>query len=390
MTATPPTNSGADSADAAALSVQEQLDLLLTQIETAEPGTIEPALLPKGFASPRTSATPTPKAPAVDPAQELTQALASFEEALDTEQVDEPATASTARNDSESSMLAALNAALQDLQPSAKAATAKPVSALPAVSAEAPPASCESEQANVPKQRSMEEQLQDEINALLSAPIAASAGKPAQKQAEPEMQRAVDTGVGQEAISASQTQAKPEPSLEDQLANEIQSLLESAPQESSAAKSAQPSIDELDRMLAQEIDEDEELAGDFESVHAITAGIDTRATDRKEQLDLHAATAQEVADELDTQPEDLALARTKKDAQPATKTRRDASAYDDEPATWGDRLALAGELLLRLCFVINWPARRFLSYEWRSNLGYIALIHLFVGVGLWCYLIIYG
>ncbi|MGB0767634.1 MAG: hypothetical protein ACPGYV_07970, partial [Phycisphaeraceae bacterium] len=171
------------------------------------------------------------------------------------------------------------------------------------------------------------------------------------------------------------------------------------------------SIDELDQLLASEIDADDELAGDFHTVDAITAGIvPSPPTPSDAAADPHAATARDVANELDTQPEDFDLegsfepvgagASTNQDKEDpfaalaaiAETAEENERVYQEqlprEPIDWAGKLEQAKQTLLQLCYLVNWPARRFLTTEWRANLGYIALLNLFFGVGVWIYLII--
>lgn len=432
MTESPPTQSDAEQADDAALSVQEQLDQLLTQIETEEPGTIDQAALPKGFQSqaPEKQASPAAQAPS-DP---FADAMASFEEALDTdptandddiasqterdrEQTDDPSTvtaeapepptqADAPVNDSEADMLAALNAALQDLNPDTGQNPIESVANDTAAQAPADP----------PAQPSMETKLQDEINALLAAPIVAepeveqesetqAPATPASETNAEATDAAADVETDGDAASTAQTPPSAELSTQDQIANEIQSLLDTEPAAAPASTDAaadapgdaDPSMDELDRMLADEIDEDDELAGDFESVESITAGIDTGQPDPADSVDEHAASARDVAAELDSQPEDTATTKQDEDpfaaiAEIAGKAERNAEEHDRQQArpsrTWAERFAITKRFVLGTCYRINWPARRFLSYEWRETLGYISLTVAFSAVAIWIYVIV--
>ena len=189
----------------------------------------------------------------------------------------------------------------------------------------------------------------------------------------------------------------------------IESLLSADTQQSTAQAQAQaessaddaPSIDELDQLLAEEIDGDEELAGDYQSVEAITAGIDTGSAEHPE--DEHAASAHDVAAELDDQPEDLAMAGKPDDAgdldvdldavaasKPAMAVVKEQPGEEaDGPRRRGLDLSAMRDRLLRVCYTLNWPARRFLSPENRANLGYIALLNLFGAVAIWLYLILF-
>lgn len=403
MTPSPPThpgNANAGSPDDAALSVQEQLDRLLSQIETQEPGTLDPGVLPAGFISPAGGAkTNAAKDPGVDPG--VDQAIAAFEEALDAppesvleqdppedrspEPEPEPAAEPAAAvNSAEQDMLAALNAALKDLT-----ADNEP---------EAEPAAQDEPVAAPAPAKTMEQQLQDEINALLNAPAQAEPeAEPTDEPAEEPVDEPPPVAAVAPAASALVAdEQEPEPSTQDQIASEIQNLLDANPEpdEDHAEPDADdPSIDELDRMLAEEIDEDGELVGDFQSVEAITAGIKTPQDDRP-TIDEHAATARDVAAELDSQPEDRldveppAPQRASATEQAPQNTEQTESIEESTKRGWRDWLAAGRAALLSACFAVNWPARRFLSTEWRANLGYVALLNLFLGLALCLYLII--
>jgi hypothetical protein len=441
MTKSPPSQPGADSADDAARSVQAQLDQLLAQIETEEPGTVDAEALPAGFEPPhaaKPAGDPAPSSPAEATNNNLAQAMESFEQALDTADAsaDPPAEPepTAADNDGEADMLAELNSALQDLNPgktdepepepepesAENNAETDMLAALNAAledlkpSGSAAPTSSEDDESEAnpepgpepapePAKPFEESSLQDEISALLNAPpqTEAQAQSPA-----PEAERAAD--------------AEDRSSTEDQIAAEIETLLDDeAPpptrNETNAEAPAQTppespadadgSIDGLDQLLAEEIDEDEELAGDFQSVQDITAGIDTGQDEQLVQDD-HAATARDVADELDNQPEDQAPGDASKADHDAAQdndeqdsdaildkiaeaAQKNADAPNREQARQRrrDLINRAKETALQACFLLNWPARRFLTHEWRANLGYVALLNLFFGVALWLYLI---
>ncbi len=379
MTESPPTNpadANEETPDDAARSVQEQLDHLLTQIETEEPGTLDPAVLPADF-KPQAAEDPPPATDEAADAAEAAEALADFEAALGTEPEAsapaEPAPAEPAppADDAEAQMLAEINAALNALNPDAEPASDATPPAEAADPADAP---------------GMEAQLADEINALLNAP---------KEQVAEAADGNAPAGPTEDAPTGDGTEA----SLEDQLANEIQGLLDATPEagteqaEPAPSADGDPSIDELDRILAEEIDEDDELAGDFESVEAITAGIDTGEAEAPPEADEHAASASDVANELDSQPEDLAEQSPEPEGEPETVAAgaaRDRDGYEEEELVgWRVRLDAAKEGLLRACFAINWPARRFLSAENRANLGYIALLNLFGAAAVWIYLILF-
>lgn len=386
MTDSPPTNPDTGSADQAALSVKEQLDRLLAQIESEEPGTIDPAALPEGFNKGRQADGVQASQSASD--EELADAAASFEAALDTSQeLDEPPAEAPApalaepapaaatepeadeADSEETDMLAALNAALQDLNPGSDAANEAEPEVETKTQDQAPP----TQPADTPEsEQDTEKRLQDEINAVLTAT----------PDAEPsDADQPGDGGADQ-----------------DQIVADIQHLLESEsepgaddPDQPTEADADDPSIDELDRMLANEIAEDEELAGDFQSVEDLTAGIKTPERDAVEAADEHAASARDVAAELDNQPEEAPLGNDEARDPPAALAQIADTAQQNHvahEASWPRRLARAGERALRVCHAINWPARRFLNYEWRETLGYVSLTVAFSAVAVWLYLIL--
>ena len=436
MTQNPPTqpDQASSASDASELSIQEQIDKLLMEIETEEPGTIDQDHLPASFKAEQTQPpTPTPapateaqdaapgeSATAGDPNQDVVaQAMQAFEHALDGDgNTDAPAAGEAAAPEPAATepeaapepaaagehddLLASLNAALQDMNPK-PAADAAPAAAAPETTAQAEPASAVAADApaDAPAEKSTESVLQDEINDLLNAPIA--------PEAEPEPEPEAEVAAEAAAAPDLEAEAKPEPepveaapaSTQDQLANEIQNLLNSdAATDAQATDATDESpdasgIEDLDKMLADEIDADDELAGDFHSVDDVTAGIDTGPDSAGD--DEHAATARDVAAELDNQPEDHLAPEPDIDpfaaiAEIASTAEKNEKAYVQDIArnkpSWRQRLEVAKQHLLKACFVINWPARRFLTTEWRANLGYIALLQLFFVVAIWLYVFI--
>ncbi|MEM9021645.1 MAG: hypothetical protein AAGC44_13870, partial [Planctomycetota bacterium] len=198
-------------------------------------------------------------------------------------------------------------------------------------------------------------------------------------------------------ITAQETAAE-EPSTEDQIVAEIEDLLGTEAEaqadaadeaEAEATSPGDPTIAEIDQLLAAEAEQDEELVGDFQSVDDVAAGIeptgpaqklsDARATETAE------GSADAISAELDSQPED----------SPDTFTPK-PEAEREEPAEsrldlWRARLmGIPWRLIARrteqtaltLCGIINWPARRLLAPEWRSYVGYIAVLNVFVGLAL--------
>lgn len=388
MSDSPPTTTEEVEAPEPELSIEQQIDKLLVQIEEAEPGTIDPEVLPSEYRQQQEEEAQA-AAEAASPGDELSplqeaiqeEAAAPAEQTAATPETEAPTDGTGEQPD----MMAALSSALQGLGQSPESTEAGGTQS-PEPTAQVP--------ADEP---SSEQQLQDEINALLQSPPEASA--PPAETPEP----------AEPATAA-------ELSEEDQIAQEIEGLLnaEAQPPADTPPAKDDPSIDDLDQMLAEEIDADDELAGDFQSVQDITGGIQTDEPEPAPAEDVHAATASDVAAELDSQPEDQPTP-----APAAAPTYADAGADDDDPLAmlsqlaetaeknevvyqkqqgsllnrlnlplWVDRFYLAKDRLLRACFVINWPARRFLTSESRANLGYIALLNLFGAAAVWIYLIV--
>lgn len=388
----PPGKPGEASQSAPRLSLEQRLDDLLSRIETAEPGTVDVSMLPKSFrdlAGQKASSQPPAAKPS--PASPSAAATKAADQPLP-KKAKQPVEPTAEQAD----MLAALNSALQG------------IGSKPAPKAPAPPA----EAAKVDRGLSMEEKLQREIAALMSGaqPTAAKPPPPA-----PSDDDDLDALLGSfespenlvpqtSGVSASQMSA-----TEDQIALEIEGLLNAGQTKAAAPQGS--AIDELDKMLAQEIDSDDELAGDFHTVQDITAGIKVQSQESFVVDDEHAATARDVAAELDSQPESLAAMATK----PVKRPQAVEIEEDEDPfailnqiseiaeknekehqqrirmqmPNWARWLELGKTHLLNACYAINWPARHFLSSEWRANLGYIALLNLFFGVGLWIVLILF-
>lgn len=424
-TPTPQSDASANASGASEPSIEQQLDALLVAIEQQEPGTVEPDKLPDAFraaqkkeqAQGKPDPQPQPEPEASPPAaDDLAQTVSAFEQAIQPEAEDDPPQADantqaeqaeqTAQADApmpdpfaeaeaeaasgtntaeEQDMLAALNAALKDLEPDETAKFGPPKQPPPPMP-EPEPAQQATEPEAAPKATPAHEPSEDltaEINALLNAPAPPAA--PA--ASEPD-----------------------DASTQDKIAEQIEDLLNSDQAPDDQDQTA--SIDDIDQMLAEEIDLDDELAGDFHSVQDITAGIKVKDGDAEPKPtaedDEHAASARDVAAELDSQPEDqpapaedpfaalAAIAETAEKNQAQHEQQLARAAFLDRLPRW---LAWLGRIdaqmieaarlrLLRFCFVLNWPARRFLTTEWRANLGYLALIHLFIGVAMWLYLIV--
>ena len=327
---TPPPQPGEGNPGPADKPIDKQVDDLLNKIEEADPGAIDPEMLEGSFMAPA----------------EAVQAEADEIDAL-------------------------LNA------PPAEAAAITPEPAPTASGAE-----------STEPALSMEEQLQQEISALMEAEPQAEADAAGATEAFAEIDDIEGSFEGPQA----QATAGPTTSTEDQIAMEIEGLLNTGPAEPASNTADETAIDELDKMLAQEIDEDDDLAGDFQSVEDLTAGIQVGDTSGPTDDDEHAATARDVAAELDSQPEDAPPLPQPEPAMAAVEPGEDPFAVLAEIAETAEkneeehqrRVAMEmpdwqrwfntfKEQSLNICFAINWPARRFLNNEWRATLGLISL-----------------
>ncbi|MEM9345082.1 MAG: hypothetical protein AAGB26_00565 [Planctomycetota bacterium] len=371
---TPPNQPGDAEQGKAKPSIQKQLDRLLVEIEEVEPGTIEPSALPRSYQAKPAEAKP--EAPVSAATAETTEPEI---DALLNSPPDDTAPTDE-KTPEQTEMLAALNTALAGLGDEPAEEKTEP--------AHKPEAAAEAE--NV---LSMEDRLQQEINALIDSDPQTD---PATEQDIAVAEAGIATAVETEAASTS---------TQDQIAMEIEGLLNAEQGTATRPEDApaEAAIDELDKMLAQEIDEDDELAGDFHSVEDVTAGIQVESNEHLALDDEHAATARDVADELDTQPEDLP-AMSAAQSEPAEdpfavlaelaetneeKEKEHQARIRMQTPNWSRWLETGRERMLNACFVINWPARRFLNTEWRANLGYIALLNLFFGVGFWIVMILF-
>ncbi|MEO0476581.1 MAG: hypothetical protein AAF085_11525 [Planctomycetota bacterium] len=372
--------------------IEKQLDALLSKIDAAEPGTLDPDVLPAS-AQP---ATPAPQANAEAPdADAEIQAMLNAPEAGSSPEPEIDALLNEPPTEAEIDAL--LNA------PPAESAISEPTPAEPTSAEEPMPAEqaqmlsamndalqgvADEPPAQEPSQElSIEEQLQQEIAALMD-------GEHADTEAETQaMAGGVDLAAS--VVDEGSTEQAQAASTEDQIAMEIEGLLEVDQTTATAtAETPEAAIDQLDQMLAQEIDEDDELAGDFQTVEELTAGIQVDDPGQLAADDEHAATARDVAAELDSQPEDMppapqAVPEPVAAAVEAPSKPEDNELFDSEPTDWLGKLEAGKAKLLNACYLINWPARRFLTAEWRANLGYIALLNLFFGVGLWIVLILF-
>lgn len=243
--------------------------------------------------------------------------------------------------------------------------------------------------------------LEDEIAALFAEQpvdaelesVAAQFSERDQQQAEIEKQMFARPQAQPKAEAPAETaEAAEEPSTEDLIAAEIEGLLNSeadAPDVVDPSETGEdPSIAEIDQLLASQAEQEEELVGDFQSVDDVAAGIVPQGPGQKlSEVVPSEGSADTIAAELDSQPEN----------QPDTFKPKPAAERADEP----QKHAAAGHLRDRLvaipwraigrqiewvalwvCGLINWPVRRLLAPEWRSYVGYIAVLNVFVGLAL--------
>lgn len=148
----------------------------------------------------------------------------------------------------------------------------------------------------------------------------------------------------------------------------------------SAADVPDPTIDQIDQMLAMEAEDDDDLIGEFFSSDDVISGI-TPGTGEAYLASDEAESEKETANKPSpaTQPEPAATATpTPEEAAPGKRLNID----------WRRVLAVADRLSLRLCWLLNWPARRYLSSEWRATLGYLALLQVGGAAAVWLLLVI--
>lgn len=209
-----------------------------------------------------------------------------------------------------------------------------------------------------------------------------------------------DSAELDEAIDAAQASDTDEPvsGLEDDITAEINSLLAAEAAEAQAASEIEaealadtqppqdteqalpagedPTIDQIDQMLAEGVEDDDQIDGGFFSADDVAAD---NLRSGGEPLP------------ADTQPvqDDPAHTVTPGEGD-------DTRTADDDPLTLLQQLVeylrpalrFLGRLTLECCWLINWPARKFLSMEWRSTLGYIALLQAVGALVVWLYLVV--
>lgn len=358
---TPPEQPGDAKANKTKASLQKHLDELLLEIETVEPGAVDPASLPQQAK------------PAVPPSSAV-EATPSADAEIDS-LLNAPPTVTHPEPNADVEIEALLNA-----PPADEVVTPAPL---------------------VESAEAIEDKLQEEITALIDAEPQDAETPPTQAAVQTTGDVEYDEFDGLEGsfespeslavpIQTPRSSFEPTTTTQDLIAQEIEGLLNTETDEPATAAAADTAIDELDKMLAQEIDTDDDLAGDFQSVEDLTAGIQVPDAVHSATDDEHAATARDVAAELDSQPEDLPdasfepVAAIESDEDPfavldqlaatAEKNEQEhqqrAARQAPDYAHW---LEIAREKLLSTCYLINWPARRFLNNEWRATLGLISL-----------------
>lgn len=369
---TPPSQPGEGKAQD---PIYDQIDELLAKIEAGEPITLNETDLPTWF----NKKEPSEEIVAYDAEIEaLLNGLPAESEPASPEPV-EPATA-TQETPEQAEMLAALNSALQGLN---EDTPADPPAE--AASTASPPAE---------ESLSMEDKLQQEIAALMNTETqVAPAPDSEPAQDDPAIDAIEGSFEAPQIQAATQTPQTSAANDADQIAMEIEGLLENGADEPVDPAADEAAINELDKMLAQEIDSDDELMGEFQSVEDLTAGIQVDGPAEATHDDEHAATARDVAAELDSQPENVlpttkpepVMAGGEPDEDPFAVLSQIADTVEKneeehhrrikmQMPNWKRWLKTSKALSLNICFAMNWPARRFLNNEWRATLGLVSLM----------------
>ncbi len=206
---------------------------------------------------------------------------------------------------------------------------------------------------------------------------------------------AADTSPPPSAPAAAAVTADTDVPDDQSLVAEIDSLLAAeleAPAQAAAAAEPEPAdnpaaepdptIDQIDQMLAMEAEDDEELIGEFFSSDDVISGI-TPGTG-----EAYNAQSEDAPDD-EPAPADQAIAAapaaptTPADEDPGEAGRRKRFGFD-----WHGALAVVDRVALRVCWLLNWPARRYLSREWRATLGYLALLQVGGAAAVWLLLVI--
>lgn len=256
-----------------------------------------------------------------------------------------------------------------DAASSAGTAAAPAASALPETAADDPSAN----------------DLDAELAALLAeSPIdpevLGAAEEIAQRDAEQaeQNQEALRLRAEQAALALEQAEADNDQAAEGDITDEINQLLlaedsqAAQPADTDDPPAADPSIDQIDQMLAAEAEDDIDLDGAFFSADDVLT--DNLAASDEGLED----------DELEG---DFAASEDVEAPEPAQAPDGADAAGDATPA-WQRLLTLADTAGLHLCWLLNWPARKFLSAEWRSTLGYVALLQAAGATAVWLLLVV--
>ncbi|MEM9413904.1 MAG: hypothetical protein AAGA29_00315 [Planctomycetota bacterium] len=186
-------------------------------------------------------------------------------------------------------------------------------------------------------------------------------------------------------VTATPETGNPDGAVHDEIMDEINDLLtaeeESAQHESDLSTDTpaqDPTIDQIDQMLAEGADDDEdEISGAFYSAEDVATDNLTGSGETLHDDDELPGTFEDSSDVADDE------------ADPETKpeTEKNGLALRDKLTRYGKpALRLTGRLALRLCWLINLPARKFLTTQWRATLGYIALLQAVGALVVWLYL----
>ncbi|XAM01250.1 hypothetical protein OT109_07635 [Phycisphaeraceae bacterium D3-23] len=239
--------------------------------------------------------------------------------------------------------------------------------------------------------------LDAELEALLAeSPIDAEVLNAAEDMAKRDAEEAErnQEALRQRAEEAANAMAlaargEPDEQADEDITAEINGLL--AAEEEAAAEEAasdtgddapaqDPTIDQIDQMLAEGTDdEDDAIDGAFYSAQDV-------ATDNLvgpgETLP-DDATLPGTFDTTDASADDKADEETQAEAEPDKLSLRDKLTRYGKPA-----LRIAGKLALQGCWLLNWPARKFLTTQWRATLGYVALLQAVGALAVWLYLVV--
>ena len=164
--------------------------------------------------------------------------------------------------------------------------------------------------------------------------------------------------------------------IDNLLAAELEEAPETIPDTPAPEPEPEPTIDQIDQMLAAEADEEDDLAGEFFSSDAIAADA---VLGEGETYDPHSPSGSPL-DATPAQP----LPADAPEATDASASARGLAGRLD----WRKILAALDRAALQVCWLLNWPARRFLNTEGRATLGYVALLQVLGATTVWLLLVV--